>query len=276
MVRSLLFQANLPPPSSYWAEALHVATLFLNVLPTSRIPSHLTPFEALYHRPYDYSQLRVFGCLCYPNLAATAAHKLAPRSTPFVFLCYPQSHRGFRCLDLSSGKLIISRHVIFDKSIVPFSSTHLSSPSPIMAEIDESPLLPLSPSPAVQSPVAPPLVANPPAQPSSPTTHAPPIALGPTPPSTVPSSPPPPTGASPAAPPIPTHRMTTRSKVDTFKPKIPFSLSLTSSTLSLIPRTYSDTLRDPHWRDAMLGPRRILFHAHPRLLCCFWQVDFQA
>jgi hypothetical protein len=65
--------------------------------------------------------LRVFGCLCYPNLSATAAHKLAPRSAACVFLGYPSSHKGYRCLNISTCRIIISRHVIFDETQFPFS-----------------------------------------------------------------------------------------------------------------------------------------------------------
>ncbi|XP_074318705.1 uncharacterized protein LOC141655528 [Silene latifolia] len=35
--------------------------------------------------------------------------------------CYPKNHRGYKCFNPSSNKIIISRHVIFDESIFPFS-----------------------------------------------------------------------------------------------------------------------------------------------------------
>jgi hypothetical protein len=59
--------------------------------------------------------------LCYPNLSTTASHKLSPRSIVCVFLGYPASHRGYRCLDLSTRCIITSRHVIFDETTFPFA-----------------------------------------------------------------------------------------------------------------------------------------------------------
>jgi hypothetical protein len=54
--------------------------------------------------------------MCYPNLSVTTPHKLSPRSTVCVFLGYPPSQKGYRCLDLSTRKIIISRHVVFDET----------------------------------------------------------------------------------------------------------------------------------------------------------------
>jgi histone deacetylase 1/2 len=65
----------------------------------------------------------VFGCKCYPNTSATAPHKLAPRSVLCVFLGYSLDHKGYRCLDISTNRVIIARHVIFDESSFPFADT---------------------------------------------------------------------------------------------------------------------------------------------------------
>jgi hypothetical protein len=57
--------------------------------------------------------------------------KLSPRSSLCVFLGYSSNHKGYRCLDLHSNRIIISRHVTFDESVFPFSnmSTSASDPS---------------------------------------------------------------------------------------------------------------------------------------------------
>lgn len=123
IIRTLLFQAKLPP--IYWVKALHMATHLLNILPSTSINNDI-PFQKLFNKPPPYTQLRVFGCLCYPNLHTT--HKLEPRSTPCVFLGYPTNHRGYRCLDLKTKKIIISRHVTFDETIFPFCDKPIPKP----------------------------------------------------------------------------------------------------------------------------------------------------
>jgi hypothetical protein len=117
-IRTLL-QAHLPP--RFWAEALHTSTYLLNRLPSAACPAP-TPHQVLFGTPPRYDHLRVFGCACYPNTAATAPHKLAPRSTLCVFLGYSPDHKGYRCFDLSSRRVLISRHVVFDESV--FSLLH--------------------------------------------------------------------------------------------------------------------------------------------------------
>jgi hypothetical protein len=84
------------------------------------------PHIALFGSAPSYEHLRVFGCVCYPNTAATAPHKLAPRSTQCVFLGYSSDHKGYHCLDLSTNSLIVSRHVVFDEDSFPLAA----SPNP--------------------------------------------------------------------------------------------------------------------------------------------------
>jgi hypothetical protein len=119
VMRSLLLQGSLP--TRYWVENLHAAT-YLNLLPTKAI---LTPslHFALFGTTPSYTHLRVFGCACYPNTSATANHKLPPpHSCQCIFLGYSSEHKGYRCLDLATNRLLVSR-IIFDKSSFPFASS---------------------------------------------------------------------------------------------------------------------------------------------------------
>ena len=124
ITRSLLFQASCSP--SFWVEALHTATYLLNRFPAKTL-SHSTPYFALYGVQPTYDHLRVFGSKCYPNLSATAPHKLSPRSTLCIFLGYSSDHKGYRCLDPLSNRVIISRHVTFDETSFPFVESNTST-----------------------------------------------------------------------------------------------------------------------------------------------------
>ncbi|GJX54533.1 ribonuclease H-like domain-containing protein [Tanacetum coccineum] len=117
LIRTLLFQAHIPP--SYWVEALNMAAHLLNRLPSTAINNEI-PFTKLYMVWGCILLNAHFGCLCYPHV--DASHKLEPRSTPCIFLGYPANHRGYRCLDLASNKIIISRHVRFDEDVFPFGN----------------------------------------------------------------------------------------------------------------------------------------------------------
>jgi hypothetical protein len=67
--------------------------------------------------------MRVFGCACYPNLSAKAAHKLAPQSTKCIFLGYSTDHKGYQCLDLTTNNIIVSGHIVFYEVDFPFSAS---------------------------------------------------------------------------------------------------------------------------------------------------------
>jgi hypothetical protein len=86
------------------------------------LPPTLTP-PSTTHRLPTYEHLRVFGYVCYPNLPMTAPHKLAPRSTQYVSIIYSLDHKGYRCLDISINRVVISRHVVFDEACFPFTAS---------------------------------------------------------------------------------------------------------------------------------------------------------
>lgn len=174
IVRSLLFQASLPPV--YWVEALHTATYLVNRLPTKTLASS-TPYFHLHSTPPTYEHLRVFGCACYPNMSSTAPHKLAPRSSLCVFLGYSSEHKGYRCLELESNRILTSRHVVFDESFFPFadmSTTPMASSALDFLLEDDELTTPIFGAKSVHAgpPSAAPAATSPSAGPSSPARHA--------------------------------------------------------------------------------------------------------
>lgn len=126
MMRTLLAHASLP--NTFWHHALDTTTYLLNILPT-KSSKHNTPTELLYNSTPSFDHLRVFGCLCYPLTPSTTIHKLEHRSHPCVFLGYPSNHRGYKCFNLETKQIIISRHVASDETTFPFSHTLTPTPS---------------------------------------------------------------------------------------------------------------------------------------------------
>jgi hypothetical protein len=118
MLCFLLFQASIP--ARYWVEGLYTATYLLNRLPTKAI-SMTSPYFAHHGVAPSYEHLRVFSCACYPNLSIKAAHKLAPRSTKYIFLGYSVDHKGYQCLDLITNNIVVSQHVVFYEADFSFS-----------------------------------------------------------------------------------------------------------------------------------------------------------
>lgn len=202
-IRCLLFQARLPP--SYWVEALHTAVHILNLLPSKAIQNKV-PFSVLFKKPISYTHLKTFGCLCYPNINHSNAHKLSPRSTKCLFIGYPSDHRGYRCLDLTTNKIILSRHVAFDETQFPYQDSKAQKASTydfLSTETDPSPLL----RSILETPMAPSNPVTPPVPQDAPTPPAPP-AVEP-----------------------PKHPMSTRSKHGITKPKQIFLFLLSLSLL---------------------------------------------
>ena len=110
-------------PLKFWDEAFLAATYLINRIP-SKVINTSTPLELLFGQKPDYSFLRIFGCACWPNLRPYNSRKLHFRSKQCAFLGYSNLHKGFKCLDISTGRVYISRDVVFDENVFPFSKLH--------------------------------------------------------------------------------------------------------------------------------------------------------
>jgi histone deacetylase 1/2 len=75
----------------------------------------------------------------WPNLRAYNTRKLQFRSKCCVFIGYSNSHKGFKCLDLSVGRVYISRNVVFDEIVYPFSQPHANAGARLRAKLQVLP-----------------------------------------------------------------------------------------------------------------------------------------
>ncbi|GJY11793.1 reverse transcriptase domain-containing protein [Tanacetum coccineum] len=279
--------------SSHLAEntSLNMAVYLLNILPSTAINNEI-PFTKLYKKPPTYDHLLVFGCLCYPHIFFD--HKLQSRSTACVFLGYPALHRGYRCLDLSTNKIIISRHVIFDEDQFPSGSMTPDAPPSYDFLLPSQNTLASQTTHTIDTlildmPTGPPPANHPYPNQTHPINHPETTTPGSTPtpeptvsgPHTTPTPPSPPSNTQltpPAAafldnaPPTNTHHMVTRAKASISKPLARMNCHVT--TTSPIPLSHLHALCDPHWHKAMLSetvymhqPPGFVDSSHPDYVC---------
>ncbi|XP_071700417.1 uncharacterized protein [Rutidosis leptorrhynchoides] len=307
IIRTILSQSGVP--SNFWPHALQHATYLLNIL-LNKLLKNLSPTQLLYHRIPTYDHLRVFGCLCYPLIPSTKINKLQPRSTPCVFLGFPTNHHGYKCYDLSTKKIIISRHVIFDETSLLFAS-HTTNTSTYKAFTDTfNPIFYNSPptnvpttSPTPSSPIpnttpGPNSQTSPLRDPTPSTDHAhntptdtyniTPSINSPSPTDTyniTSTSPASPTTSSTSNSPTvnttqPTRTMTTCAMQGIDKPRVPFNLSASTSNLYPLPSNPKQALTNPNWHHAMTDEYKALVDnktwilVPPTYACYSFYVDF--
>jgi histone deacetylase 1/2 len=80
--------AHSPLPVCFWDEVFLTRVYLIN-----HMPNALPPFS-LFHEWPDYSLLRSFGSLSWPNLRPYNNHKHHFRSRQCVFLGYSSMHKG--------------------------------------------------------------------------------------------------------------------------------------------------------------------------------------
>jgi hypothetical protein len=129
---SILAHAHMP--LKFYDEAFLATTFLINHTP-SKVISYATPLEHLYKIQPNYTSLCIFGCACWPNMRPYNQHKLQFRSKECVFLGYSNLHKGFKCLDVATGRIYISQDVIFDEEVFPFSKLHPNVGARLRSEV---------------------------------------------------------------------------------------------------------------------------------------------
>jgi len=116
VARALIFQSKIS--TCFWSYALLHAAFLINVTPTPYL-NNQTPHEKLYKNPYNYHDLKVFGCLCYVQTLSAKRSKFEPRARPAIFLGFPPHTKGYIAYDLKSHDIKTSRNVLFHEDIFP-------------------------------------------------------------------------------------------------------------------------------------------------------------
>jgi hypothetical protein len=132
--QALLADSGLP--MSFWLDAVLTRQYLVNRLPTSTLPSGVTPFELIMSgRKPDLSHLRVWGCDCYVAVPDELRGKAGPKRFRAIFVGYEEHRVGWRVRDLS-GKYSFSNDVIFNESL----SARLGVPRPRLPPFSDAAL----------------------------------------------------------------------------------------------------------------------------------------
>lgn len=126
MARALIFQSRMP--SKYWGEAIMMATTIINVLPT-RVLDWKSPHQVLYGEDPNYNKFKTFGCCCYYTNVTPHKDKFSPREKAAIHIGFSVGQKGWKLLDIESGKIITSRDVQFEEDLFPFEDTSFTIPS---------------------------------------------------------------------------------------------------------------------------------------------------
>lgn len=119
---TLLAQASMP--LKYWVDAFQSVVYLINRLPTPVLKGK-SPFEIIHSKRPDYQFLKAFGTAWYPCLRPYQSQKFHFHSTKCVNLGYSDHHKGYKCLS-STGRLYISRNVVFNEADFPFKNGFLN------------------------------------------------------------------------------------------------------------------------------------------------------
>ena len=115
--RTMMIRANMP--TNTWGEAVCYKNYVSNCSFSRAAPAGKTAYEAFFSHKPNVSMARVWGCAAYVHVPDTLRHKLQAKAVKCVHVGISDEHKAWRLMDVSTGRLIISKDVIFDETSFP-------------------------------------------------------------------------------------------------------------------------------------------------------------
>jgi hypothetical protein len=145
MARTMLHAAELS--LHLWGEAVLVAAYIRNRSPTRALASG-TPYQAWTGKQPDLDHLRVFGCKAFACVTTPNTSKLDSKAWDCIFVGYSAESKAYRLYHPASGRIVISRDVVFVEDSVKPPSPSVKASSDVMLvpidwQSDDSPAAPV-------------------------------------------------------------------------------------------------------------------------------------
>jgi transposase InsO family protein len=118
MARCMMYHEDVD--KKWWAEAVNTAAWIINRIPNSVTVK--TPYEIVHRTKPQLKNLKVFGALGYAPIPDKKRRKLDAKAFKCRFLGYEDGMKGYRVLNVVTGKVQIVRTVKF---MEPASAEHL-------------------------------------------------------------------------------------------------------------------------------------------------------
>jgi hypothetical protein len=122
----------------FWVAVASTACHLINCSPSTSIGKK-TPIEVWSGSPYDYSQLRIFGCVAYAHADNS---NLEPRAIKCIFLGYGFGVKAYKLWNPEAHKSFYSRNGVFNESTM--FTLDLESISVEVEHIDDDDVAPPS------------------------------------------------------------------------------------------------------------------------------------
>ncbi|RVW41005.1 Retrovirus-related Pol polyprotein from transposon TNT 1-94 [Vitis vinifera] len=128
--RALMFQMKVP--KQFWADAVSTACFLINRMPTVVLKGDI-PYKAIHPQKSLFPLApRIFGCTCYVRDTRPFVTKLDPKALQCVFLGYSRLQKGYRCFSPNLNKYLVSTDIVFSED-----TSFFSSPTSSASEEDE-------------------------------------------------------------------------------------------------------------------------------------------
>ncbi|KAG6470352.1 hypothetical protein ZIOFF_071420 [Zingiber officinale] len=110
--KSWLHAKNLS--KAFWVEGMMCAANVINRLPQSPT-NKKSPYELMFGKKPNVKHMRVFDSICYVHVPESKRSKLDAKARKCIFVGYDEREKGWKFLDPTSHRFVVSRDVVFDE-----------------------------------------------------------------------------------------------------------------------------------------------------------------